>query len=981
MPSVIPEEPTDLGADINNNLTRPEAMSATDLHDLSTDRDGGRAGLDALVDSDLSPQVESALEEFDRIVEFESSDSDTDRLRRGDLIEIDVRMNNPLFGVYLGRSSKGLIQYYTNLGGVFLASKTRATFKVNDFIDPELLDPFDEYLAQDIGQTPASHTAAGSQLPLHVVGPVLARMKHFENEVERVYRQYFARIEAAQSRMSHPTDMIFKRVDDVARDLLGTAEMVNGVYPPHVVFAVEQALVKKTFGFVYANRATHAYDHLLAIYAKDDVAALLRVQEWVRAYQEAAALEAGGFSVPRVVLKKTEPLRSFAEKARIILQYSRSISHRSPDGSVVSFARKEGSPPEPPKQSLPSFSASDSDVIRVLKLQGLANAFQKHPTLRAVPGTIMRLAGDYGASQTAESSIMKFLVELGVVDPFYTPGAFDHHLYGPAQELDKPLAEATALVNAGSSPNDVVGMHDSMADLRKDWGDMPVFCIDAETTLDMDDAISLEPIEGSDGEVWVHVHIAHLSSMIAPDSLLGRVARHRDETIHLLASRVTMLPDWVATSASLGKDRAVLTFSMRLDAHSNVLDAQIQPGIIRNVITISADKVDSQVFGNEKKVTTVETVTLGEEEPAKRRTTDPETLSESEKSLLQRLYAVAQGIYAHNPAAAIRDIINVRRPKKTTNSYWARINEGTQFASIASTPSSPTFCRRDPVVALQRYQGLEAPGVVRPSRSIVEQTMLLACTVAGRWAAERGLPLVYTGTREPDDGIDDTVAHQRKLIEIRDMRKKTLRNLIKEYGMPRRVATPLPHRLIGVPAWARVTNPLRRYLDLVNHWQIDAALRQEASTGQLISSDPDRSFLPFDEGEIGDIIHASVARGLKRHHYHAEEREHWKFLFFARAYLLGEAELPPLLYVATFEVGESYDINEAMLLAYNVTGHVDIPSMGIDGHPVRSFEKWYMKVKSIDMEKRIIHLTPHRRIAEAKYYIDSKMGTTKPKEE
>ena len=49
---------------------------------------------------------------------------------------------------------------------------------------------------------------------------------------------------------------------------------------------------------------------------------------------------------------------------------------------------------------------------------------------------------------------------------------------------------------------------------------------------------------------------------------------------------------------------------------------------------------------------------------------------------------------------------------------------------------------------------------------------------------------------------------------------------------------PLKHRVLGMDHYCKVTSPLRRYGDMILHWQIEAALREEARTGRnLVTQD------------------------------------------------------------------------------------------------------------------------------------------------
>lgn len=83
-----------------------------------------------------------------------------------------------------------------------------------------------------------------------------------------------------------------------------------------------------------------------------------------------------------------------------------------------------------------------------------------------------------------------------------------------------------------------------------------------------------------------------------------------------------------------------------------------------------------------------------------------------------------------------------------------------------------------------------------PLDLIVAEAMILANSTWGGWLAEHGVPGIYRS--------------QASLLP----------------GIKVRMGTkPLPHAGMGVPQYAWATSPLRRYVDLVNQWQIIACAR------------------------------------------------------------------------------------------------------------------------------------------------------------
>jgi exoribonuclease-2 len=95
----------------------------------------------------------------------------------------------------------------------------------------------------------------------------------------------------------------------------------------------------------------------------------------------------------------------------------------------------------------------------------------------------------------------------------------------------------------------------------------------------------------------------------------------------------------------------------------------------------------------------------------------------------------------------------------------------------------------EPVIISTRQRGA-------PLDLIVAEAMILANSTWGQWLAEHGVPGIYRSQASMAPGV-----------KVRMGTKA------------------LPHAGLGVPSYAWSTSPLRRYVDLVNQWQIIACVR------------------------------------------------------------------------------------------------------------------------------------------------------------
>jgi exoribonuclease II len=114
---------------------------------------------------------------------------------------------------------------------------------------------------------------------------------------------------------------------------------------------------------------------------------------------------------------------------------------------------------------------------------------------------------------------------------------------------------------------------------------------------------------------------------------------------------------------------------------------------------------------------------------------------------------------------------------------------------------------RGKVIKIERLPKTRASGLVR-------EIMLLAGEAVARWAFERRLAFPFYGQEAPADSGE---AARGSGLSAEFAKRRLMRGGI--LG-----PTPTAHRGLGLPFYAQVTSPLRRYQDLLGHMQIRALL-------------------------------------------------------------------------------------------------------------------------------------------------------------
>lgn len=104
------------------------------------------------------------------------------------------------------------------------------------------------------------------------------------------------------------------------------------------------------------------------------------------------------------------------------------------------------------------------------------------------------------------------------------------------------------------------------------------------------------------------------------------------------------------------------------------------------------------------------------------------------------------------------------------------------------------------------------------ARQLVAEMMILAGEVAGRYGQTHQLPLPFRGQPQPELPSDEELVQ----LPAGPVRFCAVRKCMPRSEMS---VTPLRHAGLGLDTYTQVTSPIRRYTDLLNHFQIKAHLR------------------------------------------------------------------------------------------------------------------------------------------------------------
>ncbi|HET6787200.1 MAG TPA: ribonuclease catalytic domain-containing protein, partial [Aquabacterium sp.] len=287
------------------------------------------------------------------------------------------------------------------------------------------------------------------------------------------------------------------------------------------------------------------------------------------------------------------------------------------------------------------------------------------------------------------------------------------------------------------------------------------FSIDDSHTTEIDDALSVQGL--GTGTVVYGIHIAAPGLAIAPGTPVDQVARNRMSTVYMPGHKITMLPDEVVQTYTLmeGRDCPAVSLYVRFDEATLAIQGS-ETRLER--VPIAANLRHDQLDA------VVTEAALTGDAPA-------DFAFAPELSFAFRL--------ARHLKAG-REVVRGKPENFNRPDYTFKL-AGPQGINSMADGVEPTGSEE--VILGTRQRGA-------PLDLIVAEAMILANSTWGGWLAELGVPGIYRSQASLQPGI-----------KVRMSTK------------------PAPHAGMGVAQYTWATSPLRRYVDLVNQWQIVACAK------------------------------------------------------------------------------------------------------------------------------------------------------------
>ncbi|KAM7464061.1 hypothetical protein LguiA_032182 [Lonicera macranthoides] len=324
---------------------------------------------------------------------------------------------------------------------------------------------------------------------------------------------------------------------------------------------------------------------------------------------------------------------------------------------------------------------------------------------------------------------------------------------------------------------------------RIDLTYLKVYAIDVDEADELDDALSATRLQ--DGRIKVWIHVADPTRLVKPGSKIYREALRRGTSVFLPTATYPMFP----------KKLAMEGMNLKQGKSCNAVTVSV---VLRYDGSIAEYTVDNSVI--------IPTYML---------------TYESASELLHMNLEEESELKVLDEAAALRLHWRQQQGAIVTPTIEARIK--------VVNPDDP-----NPLINL--YVENQAD----PAMRLVSEMMILCGEAIATFGSCNNIFLPYRG--QPQYDINESeFAH----LPQGPVRSSAIVKIMRAAEMDFR--NPIRHGLLGIPGYVQFTSPIRRYMDLLAHYQVKAFLRGDSP--------------PFSAGQLEEMasivnMHVRVARKL-----------------------------------------------------------------------------------------------------------------------
>lgn len=597
------------------------------------------------------------------------------------------------------------------------------------------------------------------------------------------------------------------------------------------LFATHQLLFRHSEIFLW-DPLQHKETQSFAVRPLIDRQVLSKVKKWL---QSSLYITSTGQD------PSSDPIRSFAEKAKRVMQerkeqskISRTDANKGPREIIVESSRSDL-----------QWTPTDIVILQCIRAGlGRQSRVGDNDVFQTIMAHIGKLCGvgldphvnrkadeedreEFYTTSVPQMIGVSLLQRLGLMTPWENVPNMD-------MEFRSLVATDLAELYTLQPPT----KEDLDESIRKEF-DLPVYVIDEANANELDDGIAIEKT-GPKDEYRIHVFIADPTSALTIEDALAKQAKRRHVTHYHPEGSWPMLPTKFTQKFGLRprEDTGEAKYALRLSAKIDIKTGKI---LDREVGLARLDQVRVKSYNDVDEILTRSTAG---EATVSREETDLKLLHQAAIALEARRRHIGGAFLA---TAGVNLDLSLSPLPLPSSPLWQLTEE--------HCPPMSIFAGFPKILHGSQISLSNGPHTIQ-SRGMVSELMILGGRISGSWATERQIPLLYRSQIGPSN------QDRRKLLNLRDengiipfesflqsevvlQSAKSSITAMEHFAMGINTPQMLNARgrdidAISAGGYARITSPLRRYTDIINHWQIKSSLRPKnlsSSTSAPFSSE------------------------------------------------------------------------------------------------------------------------------------------------
>lgn len=415
-----------------------------------------------------------------------------------------------------------------------------------------------------------------------------------------------------------------------------------------------------------------------------------------------------------------------------------------------------------------------TELTSLIKKYALGDITSDDPDALSAAIMATKNLSNYNGEPVEPFLAMSLLDEKGLIDQKIAP-SIDRERYAFLKQ-DKTSHEPALFSGQGNE------YPDSMEKIRQEAApEVPVYSIDAASAHEIDDGISLKKLD--DSKYAISIHIADPASLFDKlddtDGILSR-AYLQSSTAYFPSCSLPMLPKSLTDSLGLnvnpdsGNGQRSFCVSFHYDTLSDAVvngSEQISLQFVKKMVPITYQEVD-EILTNEQK------------------------LNSPHYSNLSTLHSIAEALWKKRMEYGLE----LRLPRKSVT-----VDVESGEISLSDTKIGASHSER-----------------------LVSEMMIKANNIVAKFTDSHRIPNIYRTQAVKLENPRDRDAYNQLLLKYPALMGAPLEDSLAaiKYMRPAQLSVePGVHTGLGLSHYCHGTSPLRRFQDILTHWQVESYLR------------------------------------------------------------------------------------------------------------------------------------------------------------